>query len=75
MLITKVCTVFFWLLTGLAVADMTINHNPTAINGVLGAGFWAVMFTILWIQDVRDASATHCPTCHHRCGSGSPGCR
>lgn len=39
-----------WLLTGLAAASMAVG-NPTAVNGVLGAGVIAVVFTALAIFD------------------------
>jgi hypothetical protein len=39
-----------WLLTGLAAVSMAAG-NPTAINGVVGAGVLAVIFTGLAIFD------------------------
>lgn len=39
------------LFGGLAVAAAVsyLNGNPTAINGVIGAGFVAAFFALLWI--------------------------
>lgn len=39
-----------WILTALAAVSMAMG-NPTAINGVIGAGIIAVIFTGLAIFD------------------------
>lgn len=38
------CAVVLWLITGL-VAMIMAAGNPTAINGVIGAGVWAAFWT------------------------------
>jgi hypothetical protein len=46
--VSKGCAAFavlLWLLFGWAVFDMT-HGNPTAINGVIGAGAGAVLATV-----------------------------
>lgn len=41
----KTLAAILWLLCGLAVLDMQLG-NPTAINGVIGAGFGAAIATV-----------------------------
>jgi len=43
--------VFLWLVVALASALMVWGDNPTAINGVIGAGLAATLCTVLaWIS-------------------------
>lgn len=54
---TAVFATLLWLVVLAAAADLLLNDNPTAINGVLGAGAAALILTTatvaLWRQDQR----------------------
>jgi hypothetical protein len=51
-----IIAVIGWFITAAATVDMALG-NPTAINGVIGAGFGATVFTLtawgMWRQDRR----------------------
>lgn len=40
--------VFFAVVTALAIWSH-LAGNPTAIDGIIGAGFWSLMFTGVWL--------------------------
>ncbi len=48
----KLLAVMFWLLCGLAFLYLR-NGNPSAINGVIGAGACGLAFSVLAVVERR----------------------